>query len=98
LPQAAVLSGVAGLGIIAAVLSLAVLQNRRLGADSASASIELGTGVVENNVKAIVMGLTVAVVAWAVLTRWPRDWVRLFVAEAIVCAAVGTLLALLVRG
>ncbi len=52
----------------------------------------------ENNVQAIVMGLTLGVVAWAVLTRWPRDWVRLFVAEAIVGAALGAPLAPLVRG
>jgi uncharacterized membrane protein YeaQ/YmgE (transglycosylase-associated protein family) len=52
--------------------------------------------VVVNDLKAIVMGLTVAVVAWIVLTRWPRDWVRLFVAEAVVGAVVGALLTLLV--
>ena len=51
-----------------------------------------------DNVSALVMGLTVAVIAWVVLTRWPRDWVRLLVAEAIVGAAVGALLAVLVRG
>jgi hypothetical protein len=52
--------------------------------------------VVADNVRALVMGLTVVVVAWVVLTRWSRDWVRLFVAEAIVGAAAGALLALLV--
>ena len=51
-----------------------------------------------DNTRALVMGLTIAVVAWGVLTRWPRDWVRLFVTEAVVCAAVGALLALLIRG
>jgi hypothetical protein len=51
--------------------------------------------VVADYVRAIVMGLTVAIVAWGVLTRWPRDWVRLFVAEAIVGAAVGALLVVL---
>jgi hypothetical protein len=39
------------------------------------------------NVTALVMGLTVAVVAWVFLARCPRDWVRLLVAEAIVGAA-----------
>ena len=53
--------------------------------------------MVANNVSAIVMGLTLAVVAWIVLTRWPRDWVRLFLAEAIVGAAVGALLSLVTR-
>ena len=50
------------------------------------------------NVSALVMGLIVAVVAWVVLTHWPRDWVRLLVAEAIVGTAAGARLALLVRG
>jgi uncharacterized membrane protein YeaQ/YmgE (transglycosylase-associated protein family) len=54
--------------------------------------------VVANYVPTIVIGLTAAIVAWIVVTRWPRDWVRLLVAEVIVCAAVGALLALLVRG
>jgi len=52
---------------------------------------------VADNVRALGMGLIGAVVAWVVLTRWSRDWVRLFVAEAIVGAA-GALLALLVSG
>jgi len=49
-------------------------------------------------VTALVMGLTVGVVAWVVLARWPRDWVPLLAAEAIAGAATGALLALLVRG
>jgi hypothetical protein len=53
---------------------------------------------VAESVRALVMGLTVAVVAWVVLARWPRDWVRLLVAEAIARAATGALLALLARG
>ena len=51
-----------------------------------------------NTVQAIVMGLAVGVVAWIVLTRWPRDWVRLLVAEVIVGAVLGALLTLLARG
>ena len=50
-----------------------------------------------NNVTVLVMGLTVVVVARGVSTRWPRDWVRMLVAEAIVGAVVGALLTLLVR-
>ena len=49
-----------------------------------------------NDLTGIVMGLTVAVVAWIVATRWPRDWIRLIVVEAIVCGAVGAFLGLLV--
>jgi len=41
---------------------------------------------VANNVSAIVMGLTLAVVAWIVLTRWPRDWVRLLIAGVVWCS------------
>ncbi len=52
----------------------------------------------ENTVPTIVIGLTAAIVAWVVVTRWPRDWARLLVAEAIVCATVGALLAVLVLG
>ena len=51
-----------------------------------------------DNVRALGTGLIGAVVAWVVLTRWSRDWVRLFIAEAIVGAAAGALLALLVSG
>jgi hypothetical protein len=53
---------------------------------------------VENYGKAIVMGLIVTVVAWGVLMRWPRDWVRLLVAEVVVCGVAGALLAVLARG
>jgi hypothetical protein len=49
-------------------------------------------------VKAIVMGFAMGVVAWIVLTRWPRDWVRLLVTEVIVGTVLGALLTLLVRG
>jgi hypothetical protein len=52
---------------------------------------------VADSARTIVMGLTLAVVAWIVVTRWPRDWVRLFVAEAVVGAGVGALLAVLTR-
>lgn len=43
----------------------------------------------------LVAGLVMGFVAYVVSTRWPNDWVRLFVSE--VCAGIGiaVLLALL---
>lgn len=54
--------------------------------------------MVAENVRALMVGMTLAVVAWGVLTRWPRDWVRLLIAEAMVGGTVGVLMTLLVRG
>ena len=53
--------------------------------------------MVADSARVIVMGLSLAVVAWIVVTRWPGDWVRLLVAEAIVGAAAGALLSLVTR-
>jgi hypothetical protein len=59
---------------------------------------EPGRRVEANRVKVIVIGFAMGVVAWMVMTRWPRDWMRLLVAEAIVGTVLGALLALLPSG
>jgi hypothetical protein len=44
------------------------------------------------------IALTAAVVAGVVSARWPKDWRRRLVADAIACAVVGALLTTLFRG